>query len=773
MATVEHVELSNTLSQQATKASWALFEGLFIIAALVAVFATFIAISGADPDNPTAGATPWLLGLNFIVIIVLAIIVAREYFSIQRSGRGEGKGLLAKRFVLLFGFSALIPAMIVAIFIGAFITRGLDNWLGERVDTIMEKNAQIFQDYVDNFENTLDVDVRLAALDIENFARDVKTSLAASGENDEINADSLAKDASKAFIDGLRSELGFREFLTIAVLGPDGVELIAEQSVQQPILVPPPQSAFEEANSGNIATTLYENRGVATALIRIEEPLDGYIYAVKNFDKNAAVQLREAEAALAQYNNAKRRSGRLQYIFAIGYTQIAALILLLAGRLGLEAASRITGPIGRLAVAAHTVRDGDLSVRVPVSGPQDEVYALTNSFNAMTEQLAEQRNALIRAREDEEDRRKFVETLLAEVSAGVIRMDGDMVVTLANRSAGDVLGIGEILPGQTLGDVAPLFERYARDTLERVAPVDASLDLNINGEVRHIRLKTAPDPAGGCVLTFDDTTRLVNAQRQLAWRDVARRIAHEIRNPLTPIMLSTERIKRRYADKIDDSDGVFDRCIETILRQVGDIGRMVEEFSSFARMPKPNVAPFSMRSLLQGTGFSQSMVSPDVEIEFETNTDDAVYRGDERLLGQAFGNLLKNAAEAIEGLPEDSDINGHIRVVLSASTGGMEVTIEDNGPGFPQDVRDRLLEPYVTTREKGTGLGLAIVNRIIADHGGSISLQNRLDGLRGARVRVWLPANGPAVVDEDSEMGSNSTADTPIFENVEEPAPWR
>ena len=773
MATVEHVDLSNTLSQQATKASWALFEGLFIIAALVAVFATFIAISGADPDNPTAGATPWLLGLNFIVIIVLAIIVAREYFSIQRSGRGEGKGLLAKRFVLLFGFSALIPAMIVAIFIGAFITRGLDNWLGERVDTIMEKNAQIFQDYVDNFENTLDVDVRLAALDIENFARDVKTSLAASGENDEINADSLAKDASKAFIDGLRSELGFREFLTIAVLGPDGVELIAEQSVQQPILVPPPQSAFEEANSGNIATTLYENRGVATALIRIEEPLDGYIYAVKNFDKNAAVQLREAEAALAQYNNAKRRSGRLQYIFAIGYAQIAALILLLAGRLGLEAAGRITGPIGRLAVAAHTVRDGDLSVRVPVSGPHDEVYALTNSFNAMTEQLAEQRNALIRAREDEEDRRKFVETLLAEVSAGVIRMDGEMVVTLANRSAGDVLGIDEVLPGQTLGDVAPLFERYARDTLERVAPVDASLDLNINGEVRHIRLKTAPDPAGGCVLTFDDTTRLVNAQRQLAWRDVARRIAHEIRNPLTPIMLSTERIKRRYADKIDDSDGVFDRCIETILRQVGDIGRMVEEFSSFARMPKPNVAPFNMRSLLQGTGFSQSMVSPDVEIEFETNADDAVYRGDERLLGQAFGNLLKNAAEAIEGLPEDSDINGHIRVVLSASTGGVEVTIEDNGPGFPQDVRDRLLEPYVTTREKGTGLGLAIVNRIIADHGGSISLQNRLDGLRGARVRVWLPATGPAAVDEDSEVGSKSTADTPIFENVEEPAPWR
>lgn len=764
--------MSNTLSQQATKASWALFEGLFIIAALVAVFATFIAISGVDPDNPTAGATPWLLGLNFVVIIVLAVIVAREYIAIQVSGRGEGKGKgrLAKRFVLLFGFSALIPAMIVALFIGAFISRGLDNWLGERVDKIMEKNAQIFQDYVDNFEGTFDVDLRLAALDIENFARDVKASLAASGANEEINAESLATDASRAFTDGLRSELGFREFLTIAVLGPDGVELIAEQSVQQPILVPPPQSAFDDANAGNVATTLYENRGIATALIRIEEPLDGYVYAVKNFDKNAAVQLREAETALAQYNNAKRRSGRLQYIFAIGYTQIAALILLLAARLGLEAAGRITGPIGRLAAAAHTVREGDLTVRVPVSGPQDEVYALTNSFNAMTEQLAEQRNALIRAREAEEDRRKFVETLLAEVSAGVIRMDGEMIITLANRSAGDVLGVSEILPGQTLEDVAPLFARYARDTLERVSPVDASLDLSIHGEVRHIRLKTAPDPAGGCVLTFDDTTRLVNAQRQLAWRDVARRIAHEIRNPLTPIMLSTERIRRRYGASIDDSDGVFDQCIETILRQVADIGRMVEEFSSFARMPKPDVSPFDMRSLLQGAGFSQSMVSPDVEIDFLSNSDSAIYRGDERLLGQAFGNLLKNAAEAIEGLPEDADVNGSIRVVLHEDERGLEVTIEDNGPGFPENVRDRLLEPYVTTRENGTGLGLAIVNRIIADHGGSISLQNRLDGLRGARVRVWLPLTGAdASENQDSEESHNSS----LFERVEESAPWR
>ncbi len=767
--------MSSPLSQQATKASWALFEGLFIIAALVAVFATFIAIAGVNPDNPSAGATPWLLGLNFILIIVLAVIVIREYLSIRGGAGDAGQGRLARRFVMLFGFSALVPAMIVAVFLGAVVTRGLDNWLGERAEAVMEKNKQIFQDYVDNFNSGFDIDVRLAALDVENFAREVQKSMEGGGAGKELSASDLASDASLALSEGLRSTLAYREFLTIAVLGKDGVEFIAEESVDTPILIPPPEDAFQEAKAGEIGTTLYESQGFGTALIRISEPVDGYVYVVKRFDRNLFAMLRDAEDQLAQYTNAKKRSGRLQTIFAIGYAQITALILLLAGRLGLEAAGRITGPIGRLASAALTVRDGDLSVRVPVTGPKDEVYALSQSFNTMTEQLSEQRNALVRAREDAEDRRQFVETLLAEVSAGVIRTDGNMVITLANRSAGELLGLEEISPGSDVETVAPEFETYVRETLERAAPVDASMDLTRSGEVRHIRLKTAPDPAGGCVLTFDDTTSLVAAQRQIAWRDVARRIAHEIRNPLTPIMLSTERLKRRYSDKIDDTDGVFAKCIETILRQVGDIGRMVEEFSSFARMPKPSVAPFNMRNLLQEAAFAQSVVTPEIDVEVVSENTEAAFVGDERLLGQAIGNLLKNAAEAIGGLPEDSDVSGTIRLRLEADDRGMEIIIEDNGPGFPQDVRTRLLEPYVTTREKGTGLGLAIVNRIIADHGGSISLQNRLDGLRGARVRIWLPAQEAGSFDL-SKPGETEETHSPMnlqSVRVEEPTSWR
>ncbi len=740
--------VSTATNSTAAKASWALFEGLFIIAALVAVFATFIAISGAAPNDPTAGATPWLLGLNFVLLIVLAVLVVREYLAI-RGGSNDGGGKLARRFVLLFGFSALIPSMVVAVFMGAFITRGLDRWIGERVDKLMEQNTEIFRTYVDNFQSTFESDMRLAAMDVENFAKQVDQSLAGTGTPD------VEAYASTEFFEGLRSELAIREFLTIAILGPDGVDLIAEASVQDAILLSPPKAAFTEADNGAVATTLYEGRGIATALIRISAPVDGYIYAVKVFDRNAARSLREAETALEEYNAAKRNSGRLQAIFVIGYAQIVGLVLLLAGRLGLEAAGRITGPIGRLASAAHAVRDGDLTVRVPVSGPVDEVHALSSSFNAMTEQLGGQQNALIRARKDEEDRRRFVETLLGEIGAGVIRVDREERITLANRSACEILGVDEVPEGALLADVAPTFEKIVRDTFERNAAVDASLELTRNGEPRSVHLKSAPEASGGCVLTFDDTTNLISAQRQLAWRDVARRIAHEIRNPLTPIMLSTERLRRRYASKIDDTDGVFDRCIETILRKVEDIARMVEEFSSFARMPKPSIAPFDMRAVLQGASFAQSVVSPDIEIELESDLAEAPFLGDERLLAQAFGNLLKNAAEAIEGQPIENDVSGRIRIILSREGGGLQIVIEDNGPGFPAEVRNRLLEPYVTTREKGTGLGLAIVNRIIADHGGSISLQNRPDGLRGARVRVLMPENGALTMQSVDTTGSD------------------
>lgn len=703
------------------RTSWALFQGLFFVASLVAVFATFSAISGVSPLDPLSGSIGWLLAINTILIAFLAWMFIARYRSVKRARSSPTGSRLARRFILLFSAAAIIPAAIVAIFLGATITRGLDSWFNERIDTIVEETASVARQNFKEFADQLEVDTRLMAGDLDNAA------------------DGLREDSSY-FREYLFQQAALRQFSGAYVIDRSGAFLSEpEPSARARFFAPAEEDFIDAANEG-VVQRIFPQSGLVTAITALEASPNAYLYVTKLFDREELAQMGRAEAALTDYRAAKNRSGRLQWLFALGYGQLAILVLLLSGRLGLEAARHVTGPIGRLAEAATTVRDGDLTVRVPSPRTHDEVYDLTRSFNGMTEQLAEQREALVMAREDAEDRRQFVETLLAEVSAGVIRTDEDLRITLANRSAENLLGAMH-LQGMTLPEVAPDFCATAQRSIDEEAPVDAFLDVELDGTPRHIRLKAALDATGGCVLTFDDATRLVTAQRQMAWRDVARRIAHEIRNPLTPIQLSTERLRRRYGKTLAPGErDVFDRCIETILRQVSDIGRMVEEFSSFARMPKPSMAPFDMGELLQDLAFAEGMVRPDIDMRVSRPDVPAQLVGDERLIAQALGNLLKNAAESIERRPEGTEAQGRIGVTLRETLDGlMEITVEDNGVGFPEEARDRLLEPYVTTREKGTGLGLAIVNRVIADHGGVISLHNRESGLKGARVRVLLP----------------------------------
>ena len=708
------------LSQNAGNLPWRVFQALFAIAAIVAGAVTFIAVSDASPVDPFSGNIPWILALNTILIGVLAGMLFSRYRSVRKSENQSGGDQLARRFVRLFSLSAVLPALVVGVLLGATVTRGIQTWFSDRVDVIVDRNASVARENVINFTENLEADARLIASEY----------LEASGSS------SRTEDIEEYF----RYQAFFRRFDEIAIIDREGNRSAVATLLERETIRVPDNSAFVEADAGEVALTLYKRSSVTTALIQVSQDPDLYLYLHRPIDQNFFRQIDEADAAVQNMREAKEKTSRLQLIFAIGYAQMTALVLLLAARFGLTAASRVTAPIGRLATAAHAVRDGDLTVRVDQPGGNDEVAQLTRSFNGMTEQLGAQRSALISAREEAEDRRQFVETLLAEVSAGVIRTDENLYVTLANRSAGELLG-WRIQTGDNLATIAPEFDTYASEALQRAMPIDASIDLVQDGESRHFRLKVSPDPAGGCVLTFDDATRMVNAQRQLAWRDVARRIAHEIRNPLTPIQLSTERLRRRYRSEIPENDRVFDRCVETILRQVGDIDRMVQEFSSFARMPKPSVAEFDLRLLLENAAFAQSMTTPDIEVRLETDNlpESWRFKGDDRLLAQAFGNLIKNAAESIAGLPEELEVQGKITITLEDGIDGAGVIIEDNGRGFPESAREKLLEPYVTTREKGTGLGLAIVNRIIMDHGGSISLQNRSDKRRGARVRVFLP----------------------------------
>ena len=719
---------------------WRLFQSLFAISAIVAGTATFIAIADASPVDPFSGNIPWLLGSNAVLIGVLTAMLYQQYRTV-RSAEGSRDGdQLARRFVRLFSFSAVLPALIVGILLVATVTRGIQTWFSDRVDVLVDRNAALAEGYRDNFINNLNLDSQLFADDFDASAGDF------TGRDRE---------------DFLRYQAGFRGFIEAAIITGTGERIAVVSFDQRQTTRVPPSDSFEEADAGLTAQLTYPQSQMATTLRKLSSGEDQYLYLHRPVDSSVFGLLEEVSDAKAELDLAKEKTNRLQLIFVIGYAQVTALVLLLAARFGLIAASRVTGPIGRLASAAHAVRDGDLTVHVDQPPGNDEVAQLTRSFNGMTEQLGAQRQALVFAREEAEDRRQFVETLLAEVSAGVIRTDENLDITLANRSAGELLEL-DIDDGQNLKNVAPEFVVHANEALQRGVNIDASIDLVREGESRHFRLKMSPDPAGGCVLTFDDATRMVNAQRQLAWRDVARRIAHEIRNPLTPIQLSTERLRRRYRSEISSDDEVFDRCIETILRQVGDIGRMVQEFSSFARMPKPSVAEFDLKFLIESAAFAQSMTTPDITIG--VNSDSFINRpnltGDERLLSQAFGNLIKNAAESISGLPEELEVDGKIDIFLEDGPDGTLVVIEDNGRGFPERGREKLLEPYVTTREKGTGLGLAIVNRIIMDHGGSISLQNRSDERRGARVRVFLPPSETALSVSENQPPSR----------VEEPA---
>lgn len=704
------------------------FQVVFIAAVLIATVVTLLTISGLNPIQPFAGYYLVLITINFVLIAGLAVWLVNRYRSLQAQRSNKEGGRLIKRFLLLFSLSSVVPATIVAVVLGAALAKGIDTYIDDNLEAFVEDTAKLTRENYDSFVSEFEEDTRLMAQDIDY----PETAIG-------------YRETPSVFADFLGLQAGFRSFRMAYLINAAGDRLATAKLDELPNFVPPDARALGEADMVGadpsdarvIGLTLYENTGLVTALVKLENYGGLYLYVLKETSPSTFSQYRQAESALRQYREAEAAISQLQSIFFVAYVQIVALALLLFARLGLEAASSIAGPIGSLATAAQRVRDGDLTARVPPPGSDDEIDELATSFNTMTAQLGTQRAALVSARSTSEKRRKFLETLLSQVSAGVIRTDRALTVTLANSSAEALIGQGE-LQGRPLGDILPEFRARAQHVLREQIADDASLEISIGGDTRHIRLRTQMDADGGCVLTFDDATRIVTAQRHMAWRDVARRIAHEIRNPLTPIQLSADRLSRRYADKIDD-DGVFVRSLETINRQAADIGRMVDEFSNFARMPEPNIRAFDFSAMLRHAAFAQGVGAPDISVVVEAPEQPIILQGDERLLRQAFANLTKNALEAIQSLPEDVEVIGQIKLIAVPSPESLEVIIEDNGPGFRLEARDKLLEPYVTTRDRGTGLGLAIVSRVIVDHGGKITLQSRSDGARGARVRITLP----------------------------------
>jgi two-component system nitrogen regulation sensor histidine kinase NtrY len=475
-----------------------------------------------------------------------------------------------------------------------------------------------------------------------------------------------------------------------------------------------------------------------------------------------------ARGAAVEYLSIDARRKGVQIAFASMYGLIALILLLSAIWIGLSFANGLVAPIRRMIHATDQVSSGNFYVQVPVRRSEGDLAHLGETFNKMTAELRRQRDGLVTASEVMDRRRRFTETVLSGVSSGVLSLDSDGHVTTINRSAEGLLGTGGRVLGKPIAEVVPEVTSFVAEALQgRQRQSSGQITLSRGGQDRMVNVRAVREGEGigaGLVVTLDDITDLVSAQRTAAWADVARRIAHEIKNPLTPIQLSAERIKRRFGRVITEGKDVFDQCTDTIVRQVEDIRRMVDEFSSFARMPKPSLLREDIVETVRQIVFLWRVGNPELTIEEKLPPEPVSARFDRRLISQALTNVIKNATEAIGAIPAEERGHGRIDVRLERlDDGRIVIDVIDNGKGLPADQRQKLLEPYMTTREGGTGLGLAIVGKILEDHGGGIELLDRPDassGARGARIRLWFPEAGPTQ-DVDGGDGAASPASGP------------
>jgi two-component system nitrogen regulation sensor histidine kinase NtrY len=695
------------------------------LAAALTAIAVYLASSapGAGPIGPVSRMVLGILGVNLVLILLLSAAAGRRVLQLVFDRAHDAGVRLHLRFVTLFALVAVVPAIVVAMVFGALVTRALDSWFSQRVQSVIDNSVKVDKSYVDDQLAFLQRHMTGLAGDVNDSAPTLRI-------------------APISFSLRLAQLAAYYEFPAVYLIDGDGRILARAESPGAPSFVMPPSATLKSA-AREITVQDFPSQDLFRAIYRLKAP-DTYLYAARFVPPGMLVQLRRAEASLIDYREANQSRRSIQTAFALSYGETTLLVLVGAVWLGMAAASSISAPVARLVQAADRVASGDLDARVETKNDPEEIAVLSRAFNRMTSDLQEQQKALRQANTDAESRRQFIETVLAEVSAGVIGLDAQGRISVANRRALFLLGLSAAEAfGRPLREAAPELAEVADRAAHVGQDAGDEIDIVRRGETRRLRVRAGGGGGGededGLVLTFDDITRLVAAQRNAAWRDVARRIAHEIKNPLTPIQLSAERLRRKYRSEIVGDLETFDRCTDTIIRQVEGIGRMVDEFSSFARMPAPRFEEADARELLRQAVFAQRVASPDIMVEMVEPAPEGLINADSRMVGQVLTNVLKNAAEAIAARRAlDPGVEGRLTARLISDDSQVAFEIEDNGVGLPDKDRDRLTEPYVTTREKGTGLGLAIVKRIMEEHGGALVMQDA-PSLPGAQVILRFP----------------------------------
>jgi two-component system nitrogen regulation sensor histidine kinase NtrY len=717
-----------------------------VVLALLSACMTFLVLTGLTPIEPSPAVVYSFILINAATTLLLVGIIVREVWQVmQARRRGRAAARLHVQIVSLFSIIAVLPAVLVAIVANVTIDRGLDRLFSGPTRAAIENSLTIARAYA--YEHA-----QLIRDDILGMANDIS------------HARPLYDQDRATFHQLLTSNAVARNLPGALLIDKDcNILESAQTGITQAFVTPPPE--FLKNVKENEPEIAVEENYVA-AVIRLRGFNDTFLYVARLLDPRVVTQLNETQASVAEYAAIESRRLGIQVSFALMFAVIALTILMASILIGLNFANWLVAPIRRLMSAASIVSTGDLHVQVPVHKSEGDLAQLGETFNKMTQELRTQRDELVNASDLIDSRRRFIEAVLSSASAGIIGVDASGNVGILNRSAEKLIGHAESeTMDHPLSDVLPELDdmmKTAREGTQRL--VQGQVTITRDGHERNLSVRVSAEQTSqsrdSYIITLDDITDLVSAQRTSAWGDVARRIAHEIKNPLTPIQLSAERIRRKFGKVITADKAIFEQCTDTIVRQVDDIRRMVDEFSRFARMPKPVIEGEDVADTVRQAVFLMRVGHPGIDIGAEIKQDPMRAQFDRRLISQALTNIIKNAAEAIEAVPRDQLEKGRIDVIAARENEDIVIDVIDNGIGLPKVARARLLEPYVTTREKGTGLGLAIVGRVLEDHGGRIELKDAADfrpGQRGAWMRLRFAASGKAAKPEVKEQAADST----------------
>lgn len=709
----------------ASRESW--FNRFGLVIAFCSLLLGVVTYSLLTDDIPLAnkfGGFYWLIGVDIALLLAMSYVVGRRAWDVWNQRRQQLAGAqLHIQLMMIFSALVTIPAVLLAIFAISFIQVGVQSWFGDNIRVAVNESQEVAQAYLKEHQQSIRADMLAMANDL----------------NREAPRLTLNKEVMEEFF---QTQAYLRNLSEAVIIDSSG-KVLAHSGLSFSLQFVPDNFSdmIARANNGEVQLFMGEKEDRVRALVKLDNYVDSYLFVGRFIDENVLTRITATDRAVSVYQRLVQKQKSLKFNMTLIFMLVAVMLLLVAVWTGLTLAEKIVLPISRLIGAAERVRAGDLHARVADGQGMSEISTLSRAFNRMTDQLSTQRGDLVNANRQLDERRRFIETVLGGVNAGILGMDSDGVIQIANASAERLLhGTMDEMIGKKLSEIIPEMEKIRRMLRSQKSGKSAEvpIEVRLSGHphdshwIVRMSVEGQENDIRGYVATFDDLTPLIEAQRKAAWSDVARRVAHEIKNPLTPIQLSAERLKRRYARMITEDRETFEMCTDTIIRHVDDIRHMVDEFSSFARMPNANRRAENMATICQHALVLFQQGHHRVTFDF-VRPDHPVYlRVDRQQISQAIMNLVKNAYEAVQDQEK-----GEITLTLSENETSVMLTVADNGPGWPAELLPRLTDPYVTTKATGTGLGLSIVVKIIEDHDGRLEFVDNIPN--GAMIRAIFP----------------------------------